>query len=268
MNNRTSYFKVGAFTLASVALALMFLILLGMGHVFQHTILAETYFDESVQGLNIGSPVKYRGVNVGKVTAIDMVSDVYGDKINNTSSEARRYIYVQFSLTQQLHHADTNAEHVDETIKTYVAKGLRASLATQDLVGNAFLSLNFVDNPKQSPALPISWKPEHIYIPSTPNTLTQITDNIGNIISNFNKIDFAKVINDIDKLTVSLEKSLQAAQIANLSEKINLALTETTETMQQINNLSTNLSSLSNTLKNNPSAIIFSQPTKPMDPSK
>ena len=293
MNKRTNYFKIGAFTLASIALVIIFLILLGMGHLFQHTVLAETYFDESVQGLNIGSPVKYRGVNVGKVTAIDMVNDVYGDEIQNSSSEAQRYIYVQFSLTQQLNHVDTNAENTEKMIKAYVAKGFRASLATQDLVGNAFLSLNFVNDPSDAPMLPISWKPQHIYIPSTPSTLSQLTDNIANIITNFKQIDFAKVVNDIDQLSLNLDKAITNAQVGLLSEKMNKALIETTSAMQQINALSSkvnlftaaqqgnwantfdtlqqmslNLASISNTLKNNPSAVIFDQPAEPMDPSK
>lgn len=282
MNKKTNYFKIGVFTLASITLVIIFCLLLGMGHLFQHSLLVETYFDESIQGLSIGSPVKYRGVNVGKITAIDMVNDVYGDEIKNSSSEAQRYIYVQFSLTQRLNHADATVEGAEKMIKSYVAKGFRASLATQDLVGNAFLSLNFVDDPKKAPTLPISWKPQDMYIPSTPSTLSQLTDTVSNIAASLNQVDFKKVIDDIDHLAISLDKNLQEAQIANLSEKMSTTLTETGNAMQQVtflsakinnalndmNQINLNLSSFSDTLKSNPSALIFSQPTQAMDPSK
>lgn len=295
MSKQTNYFKIGLFTLASLSLVIIFIILLGMGHLFQRSISAETYFDESIQGLNIGSPVKYRGVNVGKVTAIDMVNDIYGDKIDHAYNETRRYIYVRFSLTQQLNHSSATQDLSDEKeiIQNYVAKGLRASLATQDLVGNVFLSLNFVDNAESTPSLPISWAPKTIYIPSTPSTLSQLTGNITNIVANFNKVDFAKLINNINDLTVTMNENLKEAKINELSNKLNEALNETVDAMKEVNKfshkatlftvtqqnnwdstfdtlhqMSLSLQSVSDTIKNNPSSIIFSQPTQSMDPSK
>jgi paraquat-inducible protein B len=293
MNKTTNYFKIGVFTLASVVLVIIFCILLGMAHLFQRSLLAETYFDESVQGLTIGSPVKYRGVSIGKVTAINLVNDVYSDQLSSKNDDSQRYIYVQFSLTQQLDRSSTNPSDVKHTVDNYIAKGLRASLATQDLVGNAFLSLNFVDDPQKSTMLPITWKPQYIYIPSTPSTLSQLTDNINNIITNFNKINVEKVVNDFDNLTLSLDKSIENAQLDQLSQKFNVALIETTKAMQQITSISSkanlyattqqnnwdstfdalhqlslDVATISNTIKNNPSAIIFSNATPPMDPTK
>ena len=77
---QTNYFKVGLFTALSLGLVILFLVFLGVSNLFQTTELAETYFDESVQGLNIGSAVKYRGVTVGKVTAIGMVNQLYNSE--------------------------------------------------------------------------------------------------------------------------------------------------------------------------------------------
>ncbi|MES2204709.1 MAG: MlaD family protein, partial [Pseudomonadota bacterium] len=271
----------------------IFLVCLGAGSLFKPSQLAETYFDESVQGLNVGSPVKYRGVTVGKVTAIGMVSTLYNTANDSTlSNQEQRYIYVQFSLAQQLRHSETNPENIQKIIHGYVKNGLRTSLATQDLVGNAYLALNFSEN-KTAPILPISWTPTSIYIPSTQSTLSQVTDNISNIASQLNKIDFAKIMNDFDQLTLTLNKSVSDIQADHLSQKLSDALTQTSTAMQQLNLLSTkanllvanqqknwdttfselrqmslNLASMSNTLKNNPSAAIFGSPVQPMDPSR
>ena len=48
---------------------------LGAGNVFKRTVTIETYFDESVQGLDVGSAVKYRGVQIGRVTRIGFTCD-------------------------------------------------------------------------------------------------------------------------------------------------------------------------------------------------
>ncbi len=48
-------------------LLLVGLVIFGGGRFFQDEIILETYFDSSVQGLDIGSPFKYRGVTIGEV---------------------------------------------------------------------------------------------------------------------------------------------------------------------------------------------------------
>lgn len=289
---QTNYFKVGLFTALSLGLVILFLVFLGVSNLFQTTELAETYFDESVQGLNIGSAVKYRGVTVGKVTAIGMVNQLYNSEDIPLTSEEQRYIYVQFSLSQKLPHADANKRNIKKIINGYVENGLRTSLATQDLVGNAYLSLNFVDE-KTSPTLPISWKPESLYIPSTQSTLAQLTDTISNMASKLDKIDFEKVFNDFDQMTLTINKSVEAAELDQLSKKFSAALEDTSAAMKQVNLLSSkanlfaanqqknwdntfsalrqmslNLTTISNTLKNNPSAALFGEPVAPMDPSQ
>jgi len=290
MTTQINYFKIGLFTVCSLALAVAFLIFLGVSSLFKPSQLAETYFNESVQGLNIGSPVKYRGVAVGEVTAIGMVSELYNN--SKLSNQEQRYIYVRFSLSQQLRNTKVNQKNVQKIINGYVENGLRASLATQDLVGNAYLSLNF-DDEKHEPILPISWTPDSIYIPSAQSTLSQVTDNLSNIASQLNQINFAKIMNDFDQLTLTLNKSVQDIQAQHLSEKLDDALTKTSTAMQQINllsakanllvtnqeknwettfselrQMSVNLASMSNTLRNNPSAAIFGKPAEPMDPTK
>ena len=47
---------------------------------FKEAALVETYIEESVQGLDIGSPMKFRGVLVGKVEEITLTSAVYDTK--------------------------------------------------------------------------------------------------------------------------------------------------------------------------------------------
>ena len=72
---RANYFKLGLFVLGAMGAAIVLLLVVGSGRWFQPKITFETYFDESVQGLDIGSPIKFRGVTIGTVGKIDIALD-------------------------------------------------------------------------------------------------------------------------------------------------------------------------------------------------
>ncbi len=67
--------KLGAFVVLGIALALGSLVWLGGAHFKRETLKVVTYFDESVQGLDVGSAVKYRGVPIGSVASIRVSPD-------------------------------------------------------------------------------------------------------------------------------------------------------------------------------------------------
>lgn len=72
MNNKVNYGLIGIFTIIG------FVLLMGFGYwLLKPVSQADTkryliYFDESVLGLNIDAPVKYRGISVGKVAALQI----------------------------------------------------------------------------------------------------------------------------------------------------------------------------------------------------
>lgn len=333
MSRETNYFKIGLFTLIIIGVLIAFLVVLGIGDLFTVNQKAETYFNESVKGLNIGSAVKYRGVDVGKVEAIDIVSDIYGNSAFASDTEAskvgERYIYVQFSLYPRLGNSSISAKEARAELENYIKQGLRISLATQDLVGNVYLELNFT-KPGKNPVLPISWSPKYLYIPSAKSTLSRFTDSIDRIFTEIDQVDFKKTIQDFDVFMTTATQTLNEAnikqlsaqttttleQVGKLADSINNLLTskesknflkslnqdgetfkktlgDISAAMNQLNSLasranqltasqqtsivdtlsalkqmSINLETATETLKNNPSSAVFGQPAQPVDPSK
>ena len=71
--NKANYAKIGFFVLGGVTMILLVVGIAGARVFSKHAVLAETYFTESVTGLDLGSPVKYRGVPVGEVKRIGFV---------------------------------------------------------------------------------------------------------------------------------------------------------------------------------------------------
>src|SRR5207244_4191739 len=71
----TNHWKLGLFVLLAVGTMLGALFWLGARRFRRESFPAISYFDESVQGLDVGSPVKFRGVTVGTVTDITIDPD-------------------------------------------------------------------------------------------------------------------------------------------------------------------------------------------------
>src|SRR5580704_3397314 len=71
----TNHWKLGLFVVTGVVLALTTLTFLGARSLKNQVVSYQTDFDESVQGLDVGSPVKFRGVPVGAVSAIGIAPD-------------------------------------------------------------------------------------------------------------------------------------------------------------------------------------------------
>jgi len=75
MASQKAKFIVGLFLVCGIGIALLAFIWLGMSRYFEKGRFYVTYFNESVQGLDKDSPVKYRGVSVGRVHSISVAPD-------------------------------------------------------------------------------------------------------------------------------------------------------------------------------------------------
>src|SRR4029450_5040348 len=85
MNKKISPAMIGAFVLGAVALIVIAILVFGSGRLFRQTRSFVLYFDNSVNGLRIGAPVKVKGVEIGSVKDIRLLllvgQGTAGDKI-------------------------------------------------------------------------------------------------------------------------------------------------------------------------------------------
>ena len=226
---KLSYFKIGLFVIAAIVIGVIGVVVLGAGTVFQKKALVETYIDESVQGLDVGSPVKFRGVPVGSVERITLTSAEYPTR--------RQYVLVRMSISSNIFQfpvTDPNSA----ALKRELERGFRVRLAAQGLTGVAYLETDYLD-PERNPALEIDWQPAYPYIPSTRSRITQVSEAVERIVQNIGDIDMAQLSRSVQK---SLDAMTQLAETANL-EKIgaqaNALLSELRETNRQMNALVT-----------------------------
>ena len=179
------YFKLGLFLIGGIILLLVVLFALGAGKFFQRTYQMETYVNESVNGLEVGSAVKFRGVRVGSVSEIGFVAGKY------SGADGYRYVYVQCTLDKDLF-GTMGPKNAKDQAAEEVARGLRARTISQGLTGQLFLGLDYVD-PDRNPPLPIDWTPASIYIPAAPSTLSKVEQAVLGISNTLTGLEQAEL---------------------------------------------------------------------------
>jgi paraquat-inducible protein B len=165
----TNHWKVGLFVLSGVVLALCALVFLGVESLRNDHVRYHTYFDEPVQGLDVGAPIEFRGVKVGQVADIRIASD-------------RRHVDVVLALfTDNLRGLGiADGEDEDDT-RMSVPPDLRVLMAMQGVTGQKTLQIDFVD-PKRTPAPTLPFTPDKNYIPSAPSIMTKIQDSVATAV--------------------------------------------------------------------------------------
>ncbi|MBI1206403.1 MAG: MCE family protein [Azospirillum sp.] len=192
--------KVGLFVLAALALIIAGALALGLGAWFRPSIRAETYIDESVQGLDLGSPVKYRGVQIGSVSGIDFVSGTYPIAPDHPNFiKYSKLVLVHLSLQPDIVN-HTAVGHRRITVDDLVREGLRVRMASQGLTGTAYLEMDILDPEKFEP-IQIAWTPWTLYIPSAPSVISRLSSSAEGVIGNLERTDLAHLADQIGSLS-------------------------------------------------------------------
>jgi len=193
MTTPTNHWKLGLFVVASVLLLCAILVFLGKESLQQETVIYRSYFDEAVTGLEIGSPVKFRGVTVGKVSLIDVAPD-------------RRHVEVGYELGVSVLGRLGLAADRGEATRISVPPDLRVQLGSTGVTGVKYLQIDFFDAANHpAPRLPFPVAKNHI--PSTPSTLKNIEDSVVRAVADFPSLaqQMVAVLGKIDRMLAQFE---------------------------------------------------------------
>jgi phospholipid/cholesterol/gamma-HCH transport system substrate-binding protein len=222
-----SYFKIGLFVISATVIGVIGIVVLGVGTLLQKKNIVETYIDESVQGLDVGSAVKFRGVQVGKVEEITLTSVEYPTK--------RRYVLVRAGLTSNMFE-DALASTGSPGFAAEIAKGLRVRLAAQGLTGTAYLEADYLD-PSRNPPLTIDWEPAYPYVPSAQSRITQLAEAVDRILRNIEQVNVQRLTDGIEKSMAAMTKVAEGANLQKIGEQAITLLAEARDTNRQLQSL-------------------------------
>ncbi len=190
---------IGVFVVGAIALALLGLIAFGGAGFLQQKIIAVLYFPGSLSGLDVGSPVTFRGIPVGKVTAIRIQYDV-----NQHSLHIPVFIEVDRQKFEIV-----NGERKSSNILELVQRGLRAQLETQSFVTGQ-LSVDFDFHP-DTPILLVGGEPGMLELPTVASQMSQLKSSVSGVLEKIAKLPLEQITQDAASVLLSAKRTLSDA---------------------------------------------------------
>jgi len=217
MSLKANYFKLGLFVIGAIAAGVVVLVVIGSGRWFQPKLTIETYFNESVQGLDIGSKLKYRGVVIGEVKSIGFTYNWYQQ--DKPMLDRARYVLVEAQIQPKLLGGRAGAGDLTEqkSADLEIEKGLRMRLAPQGITGTSYLEIDYVD--PAPPVLAIDWVPGNIYIPSAPSTVTALINSASEIMDKLRKLDIETTLANLNTLLVTTNSRIDVIDTKTISQR-------------------------------------------------
>ncbi len=224
-HSQAHYIKIGVFVIVGLVLLMVCVFILGARVFKKPAFIAETYINESVQGIRVGATLQARGVPFGHVKSIEFVNAIYGDQIDTNNVDA-----VHASHYVRLILAFDSIPHAGKGIpfEQQVEAGLRVRIVSQGITGLSALDLDFFDV-KERNDLPIFWKPQYPYIPAVPSTMTRISKSLDQVIDYIQHVDITGTFSNVNATLLSIQAAVEnlhtgtmAHNITNLIDKISI----------------------------------------------
>ena len=198
MAKQASKMMIGGFLIIALFLLIAGLVVFGATKFFTKTHKFVLYFNESVKGLDVGSPVLFKGVAVGSVINIDVIADPI-----NLQADIPVIIQIESDHFKFRKPGETLPPQKDMPL--LIEKGFRGVLTMQSLItGKLLIELDFY------PGTPLILKnidKEYIEIPTIPSTTSKLAQALGKL--------------DLEAVQKKLESALDG--IGNLTNNPDLA---------------------------------------------
>jgi len=242
------------------------------------------FFKQSVRGLTAGSPVEYKGLNVG------VVSDVpYFDRNDSLHLFENGWKPSRMEINAD----EQSKEHWKQQFQAALGKGLTATISSNNLLtGSKMIELN--DQPSSLPKL----RPHTVYagdtvIATQGGGLDDLQAKVADLLEKFNNLPLDKTVAGLNGSLAELKSTLKSANAAlssidklvgkpqtqNIPNELNQTLKELRQTLQGVSpqspiygDVQNTLQSLDktlrdvqpviNTLKEKPNALIFNSSSK------
>jgi phospholipid/cholesterol/gamma-HCH transport system substrate-binding protein len=191
MASQKTKFALGLFVTCGIGMVLIAVLWLGMARYFKKGQYYATYFNESVQGLDVDSPVKYRGVSIGRVERIVVAPDA-------------NLIQVVLKIEP------------DQKLDSDIV----AQLKSVGITGSMFVELDRINNGAPNLSPPLSFPSEYPIVASKPSNISKMLHSIDDALNQIRAMDLEKISEKVQLTLKSIEQVVNNTNIKDISQKI------------------------------------------------
>lgn len=208
---------IGAFVVGAVVLMVVAVLIFGSGRFFRKTYKAVMFFEGSIKGLNVGSPVMFRGVKIGTVTDINLI-------LNAKDLSMRTPVVAEFDPKSwtlvEGERGDVNR------MKLLIDRGLRAQLQMQSFVtGQLMIALDVFPG---KPARFVGLVKKYPEIPTVPTSFEELSKTLQDL-------PLKDIVTKLDLVIGGIHNFVNSPDTRESVQNINLTLKETRKLVQHIN---------------------------------
>lgn len=185
---------VGIFVMIGFALASVSIIWLGMSNYLEKGTYCVAYFDESVQGLDKDSPVKYRGVSIGRVESINVAPD---ETLIQVVMKIRKGLKLEMILEKVV-----------------------AQLKAVGITGIMFIELDRKKpmEPDRSPKL--TFLSKYPVVATKPSEMKRFMEELHGMLNLLRSLDLKSLTGKIKSTLETISRSVEDVQVKKLSTNI------------------------------------------------
>jgi phospholipid/cholesterol/gamma-HCH transport system substrate-binding protein len=199
---------IGLFVTVGSLIGFVFIVWLGASKYFENGMTYVTYFDESVQGLQVDSSVKYRGVDVGRVLKIGVAPD-------------RRLVEVVIKINYS----------------RPVEPDVLSQLKTVGITGIVFIELDRRRKGEAVLGTQLQFEPPYPVILSRPSDISLIMSGVADIYQKIQKIDFEGISDQLKSTAKSIDIFFNNEKMNHTMKHIEAATASLESTTQRIDKM-------------------------------
>jgi paraquat-inducible protein B len=234
MNKKISPTLIGGFVFGALALLVIAVMAFGSGRLFRKTKEFVAYFDGSVNGLNIGAPVKFRGVEVGSVKNILLQLDKSLDV---------RSIPVVFEIDlEKITSRGATATLLEDpaALKLAIDGGLRAQLQTESLLtGVLYIGIDFF------PGTPVKFvqaaRSKYPEIPTVPTVLERAEVTTGEILAKLREVDFKGMMDSVSRAADGVGQLVNSPALTSALQRLDQTMPKIDQAIVEIRKMASSL---------------------------
>jgi paraquat-inducible protein B len=240
-NRKNTSLAIGAFIVGAVILVFIALLFFSGGRLFADKERVVMHFEGSVQGLQVGAPVKLKGVVLGEVADIEL----YFEKDNQTVITAVTADLIMERINSM---SGSISSHF---LNDAITNGLRAQLNYQSLLtGLLYVELDFYPDtalrlydfqdtyteiPTRATSLEeITQSIQELDLKGLVDNLNSLTEQVGAIVSDG---EIQQTLNNFNRVAVSIERTSDSlnSELTGLNKNLNGTLHEVDVLLKELN---------------------------------